>query len=129
MAEKFRGFGQGDVLELRLNGSPTPLAITETDDEWIDGQVYANRPQPTAGSHAAYISAAATTDAEPLLMLQLDGGRARESLRPGPNELSVRVAGRGRHANFRDGAGNGMRIVLEKAEAHVLPAEPERSKL
>ena len=28
MAEKFWGFGQGDVLELRLNGSPTPLAIT-----------------------------------------------------------------------------------------------------
>ena len=39
MAEKFRGFVQGDVLELRLNGSPTPLTITETDDEWIDGQV------------------------------------------------------------------------------------------
>ena len=36
------------MLELRLNGSPTPLTITETDDEWIDehGKRPEEAPEP-----------------------------------------------------------------------------------
>jgi hypothetical protein len=108
----------GDALRVTLNGSPA-LGPIDGDARWVDGQVYATRPQPTAGSQAAYASEAATTGADPLLRLRFDGGNAKVALRAGENVVAVSVTDRGVHTMIGDGAKIGMRIVVEKVEAHV----------